>query len=216
MFLELFQRLIGAGDTVLAILVSNELSGSYLSAQGAREMLPEADIHVIDSRSVSAPLGFMVLEAAGMAQAGADLERIKARVAQMIQGFRIFFLVDTLEFLRRGGRIGGAAALLGTALKMKPLLTIENGRVEPCERVRTKARAVARLRELVRERLAPESGGKIYLATVHGNAPVEGATLYEELLREFHPAESMLTDLTPAIATHAGPGVLAVAFFQDK
>jgi DegV family protein with EDD domain len=215
MFLELFQRLIGAGDTTLAILISNELSGSYLSAQGAKEMLPEADIHVIDSRSVSAPLGFMVLEAARMAQGGADLERIKARVAQMIQGFQIFFLVDTLEFLRRGGRIGGAAALVGTALKMKPLLTIENGRVEPCERVRTKAKAVARLKELVRERLAPESG-KIYLAAVHGNAPVEGATLYEELLREFHPAESMLTDLTPAIATHAGPGVLAVAFYQDK
>ena len=215
MFLEVFESLTASGDTVLAIVVSNELSGTYPSAQGAKEMLPEADVHVIDSRAVSAPLGFIVLEAARMAQAGADLERIEARVMQMVQGFQIFFLVDTLEYLRRGGRIGGAAALLGTALKMKPVLTIQNGRVEPFERVRTKSRAVARLKELVRQRLAPESGEKIYLATVHGNVPDEAAALHQELIDEFHPAETLLTELTPAIATHVGPGVLAAAFYQD-
>jgi DegV family protein with EDD domain len=214
-FVDLFGRLTASGDTVLTIVVSNELSGTYLSAQGAKEMLPGADIHVVDSRSVSAPLAFMVVEAARMAQAGADVETIKARVAQMSAGFYIYFLVDTLKYLHKGGRIGGASALLGTALKMKPILTIQNGRVEPLERVRTKVKALTRLKELVRQELNPQSGGKIYLATVHGDASDRAAVLHAELLREFRPAETMLTDLTPAIATHAGPGLLAVAFYQD-
>jgi DegV family protein with EDD domain len=213
-FAELFRHLTADGSSVLAIVVSNELSGTYLSAEGAKDMLPEADIHVIDSRSVSAPLGFMAVEAARMAQAGADIEAIKVRVAQMIAGFRIYFLVDTLEYLRRGGRIGGAAALLGTALKMKPILAIQNGRVEPFERVRTKAKAVTRLVELVRAGLDTQSEGKVYLAMVHGNVPEQARALHVELVEEFQPAETMLTDLTPAIATHSGPGVLAVAFFQ--
>ncbi len=214
-FYELFRRLTADGSTVLAIVVSNDLSGTYLSAQGAKGMLPDADIHVIDSRSVSAPLGFTVVEAARMAQAGADLEAIKARVAQMSAGFHIYFLVDTLEYLRRGGRIGGAAALLGTALKMKPILAIQNGRVEPFERVRTKAKATARLLELVLLGLDPQRDGKIYLAMVHGNAYDQAAALHAQLVKEFRPAETMLIDLTPAIATHSGPGVLAVAFYQD-
>jgi DegV family protein with EDD domain len=213
-FAELFGRLTADGSSVLAIVVSNELSGTYLSAEGAKEMLPEADIHVIDSRSVSAPLGFMAVEASRMAQAGADIQAIQARVIQMIAGFRIYFLVDTLEYLRRGGRIGGAAALLGTALKLKPILAIQNGRVEPFERVRTKAKAVARLVELARAGLDTQSEEKIYLAMVHGNVPEQAKALHLELVEEFEPAETMLTDLTPAIATHSGPGVLAVAFFQ--
>jgi DegV family protein with EDD domain len=213
-FAELFRRLGADGSTVLAIVLSNELSGTYLSAQGAKEMLPEADIYVVDSRSISAPLAFMVVEAARLAQAGSDVEAIKARVAQMSAGFRIYFLVDTLEYLHKGGRIGGASALLGTALKMKPILCIRDGRVEPFERVRTKTRAVARLKELVRAGLDPQRGGKIYLATIHGNARPEAVALHADLVDAFHPDETLLTDLTPAIATHAGPGVLAVAFYQ--
>ena len=150
-----------------------------------------------------------------MAQAGVGVEAIKARVAQMIAGSYIYFLVDTLKYLHKGGRIGGASALLGTALKMKPILTIQNGRVEPLERVRTKVKALTRLKELVHQGLDPQSGSKIYLATVHGDAPDRAAILHAELLKEFSPAETMLTDLTPAIATHAGPGLLAVAFYQD-
>jgi DegV family protein with EDD domain len=214
-FVERFSRLTADGSSVLALVVSNELSGTYLSAQGARGMLPDADIHVIDTRSVSAPLGFMVVEAARMAQAGADMEAIKARVAQMGSAFHIYFLVDTLEYLRRGGRIGGASALLGTALRMKPILSIQNGRVEPFERVRTKAKATARLMDLVRLGVDPHRDGKIYLGMVHGNAYDQASALHAELVQEFQPAETMLVDLTPAIATHSGPGVLAVAFYQD-
>jgi DegV family protein with EDD domain len=213
-FFKIFDPLVSKGDTVLAVVVSNELSGSYLSAQGAAEMLPNADIHVIDSRSVSAPLGFMVLEAARMAQAGSDLETIKTRLGQMMAGFQIYFLVDTLEYLRKGGRIGGAAALLGTALRLKPVLTIRDGRVESFERVRTKAKAVAHLKELVRAGLNPHGEDRRYLATVHGNVPEEGKALHAELVTEFQPHESLLTDLTPAIAVHSGPGLLAVAFFE--
>lgn len=213
-FFERFSQLTADGSTVLAIVVSDELSGTYLSAQGAREMLPDAEIHVIDSRSVSAPLAFMVIEAAQMAHDGADVEAIITRVAQMSAGFRIYFLVDTLEYLRRGGRIGGAAALLGTALRMKPVLAIQNGRVEPFERVRTKTKAVARLVELVRMGLDHESDRKIYLGLVHGNVPDQAATLHAQLIEQFRPAETLLLDLTPAVATHSGPGVLAVAFFQ--
>jgi DegV family protein with EDD domain len=213
-FARIFGELSAGGHTVLAIVISNELSGTYQSAVAAKDMLPEAEIHVIDSRSVSATLGFMVIEAARLAQAGADIPSIRARIEQMIAGSRIYFLVDTLEYLRRGGRIGGAAALLGTMLKMKPILTIQNGRVEPLERVRTQARAVTRLKELVAQGLDLQGDRPIYLATVHGNVPDRATQLHAEWLETFRPAESMLTDLTPAIATHAGPGVLAAAFFQ--
>jgi DegV family protein with EDD domain len=178
-------------------------------------MLPKADIHVIDTRSVSAPLAFIVIEAARMAEVGADVDTIKSRIAHMSEGFQIFFSVDTLEFLRRGGRIGGAAALLGTALKTKPILSVQDGRIEPFERVRTRARAVARLRQLVHTGLDVDRDTKKYLAVVHGNAADEGAALHAELVEEFRPDETMMLDLTPAIATHTGPGVLAVAFFQD-
>jgi DegV family protein with EDD domain len=214
-FYELFGRLAANGDTVLAVVISDELSGTFLSAQNAKEMLPGADIHIVDSRAVSAPLAFMVVEAARMGESGADVEAIKARVAQMSAGFQIYFLVDTLEYLRRGGRIGGAAALVGTALKMKPILTIQDGRVESYERVRTKSKALARLVELVRAGLDATRAGKIYLATVHGNALEEAGALHEQMVDELQPGETMLLDLTPAIATHAGPGVLALAFYQD-
>ena len=150
-----------------------------------------------------------------MAQKGADIETLKARVARLSGDFRIYFLVDTLEYLRRGGRIGGAAALLGTALKMKPILALQHGRVEPFERVRTKAKAVTRLVDLVRAGLDTKSDGKIYLAMIHGNVPDQAAALHAELMEEFQPTETMLTDLTPAIAANVGPGVLAVAFYQD-
>jgi DegV family protein with EDD domain len=184
-FAKLFERLGAGGDTVLAIVLSSELSGTYLSAQGAKEMLPAVDIHVIDSRSVSAPLAFMVVEAARMAQSGADVVTIKARIEQMSAGFCIYFLVDTLEYLHKGGRIGGAATLLGTALKMKPILSIQNGRVEPFERVRTKARALARLKELVHEGLDPQRDGTIYLATVHGDVLQAAAALHAEQVNQF-------------------------------
>jgi DegV family protein with EDD domain len=213
-FLELFSTLTAGGDSVLTIVISHQLSGSYLSAQNACNLLPDADIHVIDSRTVSASLGFIVLEAARMARAGVDLDSIRARVARMSDGFCLFFLVDTLDFLRRGGRIGGAAVLIGTALSLKPILTLRNGRVEPFERVRTKRKAVARLLELMEERLDPR-GGKSYLGVIHGNVPEQGAALREQLLRKFHPHEELFVDLTPAIATHTGPGVLGVGCFQD-
>jgi DegV family protein with EDD domain len=214
-FYELFSHLAHDNDTVLAVVVSQELSGTVLSAQNAQGLVPEGDIHVVDSRSVSAPLGFMVIEAARMAEAGAPIEEIKDRVAKMSAGFRIYFLVDTLEYLRRGGRIGGAAALLGTALKMKPILALQDGRVESFERVRTKSKAVSRLAQLAEEGLDAGSDGKTYLAVIHGNVLDQAKSLHLDLVQRFQPDETMLVDLTPAIATHAGPGVLAVAFYQD-
>jgi DegV family protein with EDD domain len=122
-------------------------------------------------------------------------------------------VVDTLEFLHRGGRIGGATRLLGTALNMKPLLYVDNGRIEPLERVRTKPKALARMMELAEEKV--KGHGNIRIATMHAAAEAEAAELLQEAKRRLSPVETILSWASPAIGTHTGPGTVALAYCVD-
>jgi DegV family protein with EDD domain len=155
----------------------------------------------------------MAIEAARMAAAGRDAPTILARLNDLIAGFRIYFAVDTLEYLQKGGRIGKAAALLGTALQMKPLLALEDGIVEAKERIRTKSKAVARMQELA----AQETAGRScrYLAVLHAAAPEEAHQLMADLTSQLRPVETMMAEVGPVIATHAGPGVVGTAFYAE-
>ncbi len=211
LFIDVFRQRAQPGNTVLCIHPSADLSGTVRSALTAAAEFPDADIRVLDTRTIGGPLATLVLLAAEWAAAGLDADTIMARLETLIPRSRIFFLVDTLEYLQRGGRIGGAAALIGSVLQVKPLLELRNGRVEPLERERTQRRALARLTELVVQHAA--RGPECHLSVLHADAPAAAQALADELRRRLDASEVMIMDLMPAIVTHAGPGTLAVGFF---
>jgi len=201
-FQEIFQNLVSSGyDEVLAILVSSKLSGTVQSAIQARDMMGAArdKVHVVDSQSVAMALGFQALTVARAIEDGASLNDVIALAERSHESTGVFFAVDTLEFLHRGGRIGSAQRFLGTMLNMKPILAIQNGRVEGIERIRTKSKAHDRILELVLEKTKGKS--PIHLATLHANAA-----------QEIKPLESIFTEVSPTVGTHAGPGTVGLAF----
>ncbi len=208
-FMRKFQELTSDGSQVLCIVISHQLSGTLSSAETAREMLPGQSVHIFNTLSVSVGEGLMATAAAQMAGAGQPLEVILAHLERMRAQLRIYFVVDTLEYLQRGGRIGGAAALVGTLLKLKPLLTIENGRIEPSEKVRTKSKAVERMLALLERDLG--SGTPMWAGIAHGNAPEECALLEEQVRARFNCQYLFTADAGPTISTHSGPGVLGLA-----
>lgn len=212
-FVELYKALAADGSEIISIHLSSKLSGTVASAHAAREMLPAARIHVVDTQSISAALLVMAVEAARMAAAGRDVKAILARLDQLIAGFRIYFVVDTLEYLEKGGRIGKASALLGTALQMKPLLALEDGIVEAKERIRTKSKAVARIQELA----AQDTAGRKcrYLGILHAAAPQEAEQLKADLVSQLAPGETIMAEVGPIIATHAGPGIVGAVFYAE-
>lgn len=208
-FMELFQRLTADGSQVLCILMSHQLSGTISSAEAARDMLPDRPIHIFNSLSISIGQGLQALAAADMAAAGQPIEAILAELERMRSQTRVFFVVDTLEYLQRGGRIGGAAALLGTMLKIKPLLHIVNGRIEPLEKVRTRQKAVERMLDIMGEQVG--HGAQVWGAVAHTNCAEEAAQLEQALRERFACHKVLIGDAGPTIGTHAGPGVLGIA-----
>ena len=208
----IFERLLAEGyRTIICLHPSSELSGTVRSALTAAQDFPGADIRVVDTRTIAAPLATVVLLAARWAREGVDADTIIARVQDMLARQRVYFVVDTLEYLHRGGRIGGAQALLGGLLQVKPILTLRDGRVEPFEQQRTQKRALARLRELVLEECpsTPES----YLAVMHADAEATARELAADFSAQLGIPDIPIYELPPAIVTHAGPGVLAVSYF---
>ena len=145
-----FAELKDSTESIVCIVISDHLSGTLDSARAAAQATPELPIEVIDSRSTSMGLGLLVLLAARMAEQGHDHIQIAEAVRSMVPQVRLLFVVDTLEFLHKGGRIGGAQRLLGSVLSIKPILQIVDGRIEPLESVRTKKKALLRLMELVK------------------------------------------------------------------
>jgi DegV family protein with EDD domain len=210
-FIAVFEELTKQGESIVCIHPSVDVSGTVRSAETARESFPNADIRIIDSRTIAGPLATMVVEADRLAKQGASADEVETFVGAMIPRARIYFLVDTLEYLRRGGRIGGAAALVGSILQIKPILTFTDGRVEQFEKERTKKRALARIKEIV---LAEAGRGpEAHLTVMHTAAPDEASALAAELQAALSAGEVPIMDLVPAIVTHAGPGALAVGFF---
>jgi DegV family protein with EDD domain len=207
-----FERLLGEGYEVLGIFLSAKLSGTMQSAIQALEMLPKAadKIAIVDSNSTAMAMGFHVLMAARAAQSGSSLKECRdlAVLAQKHTG--VFFVVDTLEFLRRGGRIGGAQALLGSALNIKPILELRDGRIESVEKVRTKSKAIDRMVELVTNNVAGRT--PVRLATLHANAEAEARAALDSAILQLQPIETVFASVSPVIGAHAGPGTIGLAF----
>lgn len=211
-FQEIFQGLVDKGLEVLALLVSAKLSGTVQSAMQAKELMGPAGekVNVVDSQSVAMALGFQTLAVARALEAGASLKDAIALAEKSYQYTGVFFAVDTLEFLHRGGRIGGAQRFIGSALNLKPILAIQDGKVEGIERIRTKNKAQDRVLELVIEKVAGRS--PVRLATLHANAAEDAKALLVRAEQALNPVESIFTEVSPTVGTHAGPGTVGLAF----
>jgi len=210
-FKEAYERLLEDHDEVVSIHISPKLSGTMGSAQQAARMIGHDRVHVVDSQFASMPLAALVLVAATRSAQGAGAGEVIDDVTRVREATRCFFAVSTLEFLRRGGRIGAASALLGSVLQIKPILAIEDGQVVPLERVRTHERALHRLVELVQ---AVNRKGSLCLVIGHAAAEPAAQTLAERLAGI---AESLVIQpLGPVVGAHAGPGTVGVAVYPAE
>jgi DegV family protein with EDD domain len=214
-FLEVFRELAQTADSIISIHVAAPLSGTLQSAHAAKELLGSSvPIHIVDSRSVSMGLGFVVLAAAQMAAEGMDAPQIVERIQALIPRINILFTVDTLEYLHKGGRIGGAERLFGSILSIRPLLEIADGRVEALEKTRTKRRAVARLLEIAEERIG--SAPAVHATVLHAAAYEAASQLKQEVEARFPCQELHICELGPAVGTNAGPGTLGLVFYTEE
>jgi DegV family protein with EDD domain len=196
---------------VVVVAPSAKVSGTVRSAEAAAQEFPGLDVRVIDTLTISCNLGSLVLVADDMARAGASADEIVSRIKAMIPRGRIYFVVDTLEYLARGGRIGGAKKLLAELLEIRPILTIREGQVESFEQQRTKKRALARLAEVVEE-TCPKSA-QAHLAVLQVAAEKEAAEMAAGLKARTGMAEIPIYELPPAIVVHGGPKTMGVGFF---
>ena len=212
---EIFQGLVEKGTSVLGIFISSKLSGTLQSAIQAKDMMGSAGekVTLVDSQSTAMGLGFQALAAARAAEAGASIEETAAIVSKAHEKTGVFFAVDTLEFLHRGGRIGGAQRFIGSALNLKPILAVKEGKVEGVERIRTKSKAHDRVLELVAEQVKGKSN--IRLATLHANSADDAKNLLDRATAELSPVETLFTEVSPVVGTHAGPGTVGLAYMFD-
>lgn len=208
----IFQGLVERDFEVVGIFISAKLSGTIQSATQAKELMGTAGgkVAIVDSNSTAMAMGFQVLSVARAAQEGASLKDCIALAEKAREHTGVFFAVDTLEFLHRGGRIGGAQRFLGTLLNMKPILALQDGKVEGLERIRTKTKAHERVLELVVENTKGKS--PIRLATLHANAADDAKALLAKAEKELNPIESVFSEVSPVVANHAGPGTIGLAY----
>jgi DegV family protein with EDD domain len=212
-FVSCYQKLGEQGGSVVSIHLSSDLSGTITAAETARRMLPELDIRIVDSRITCLGLGFMVWEAARMQAAGKTADQIVARIKELVDNMTAYFMVDDLNYLHRGGRIGTAQATFGSLIQVKPILTMRdaNGVINVQEKVRTQKKALARLVELT---AADCTGADKVTATVlHADNPTTAAQLETNLRKALPQAKIVLSEFGPVIGTHVGPGAVGIIFY---
>lgn len=199
---------------ILVLTISGKLSGTYNSAVTAAERVKTARITVFDSNSAAMGLGLMVMAAAKMAASGGGTAEILSRLEQMRREMSIFLVVDTLEYLKRGGRIGAATAFLGTLLNTKPILAIVDGEIQPLDRVRTKKKALNRLFIELDQKLSnPDQ--TIQAGIMHVTAQAETEKLAEMMRNHFNISFLFISELGPVVGAHVGPGTLGVGICPE-
>ena len=212
-FHVLFEEIAKTAESIVCLTISQPLSGTYASAIAARNMMDGFPIEVVDSRSAVMGLGFQALAAAEAAEAGANHKEAAEKARALIPAMRLNFVVDTLEFLHRGGRIGGASRYIGSLLSIKPILTLENGKIEPLDKVRTKKKAIAKLLDMVEADLQGKSNFRI--AVQNAATPDEGNQIAEEIKKRFGIEEVIQSDISPVIGAHTGPGAVAAVYYVE-
>ncbi len=210
-FVSVYEPLLDAGREIVSVHISSGISGTYEAANQARERLVAEDkggerIHVVDSRSAAGGMGLCALAASAAAAAGGDGEATVARAQQAREELKMWFAIDTLEYLRRGGRIGGARAWIGSALKIKPILTLEE-EITPVERVRTRARSIERLRDYARERHESGLDGWV-VQYIQDDETAAG--LVDDGREIFGCEPAFVSEIGAVLGAHVGPGLLGI------
>lgn len=213
-FRKIYKELIAKGFDVLTLTISSKFSGTWDSAMLATKGLPKGRVEVIDTYSASLAQAMIALKVADATQSGASLVEARHLAEQLIKNVRVYFAVDTLEYLHRGGRIGSAAKFIGSALDLKPILTIRNGYVEAFERVRTTKKAHSRLVELIEKEVGHKAQVP-FLGVTHSNAVEAAQNLLNEAHKRFHIERDLLAELSPVIGVHLGPGTLGLVALTE-
>ena len=209
-----FESLIKQGHSIVGLFISSDMSGTYASALSTKQMLlekyPGAEIEIIDSRSNCMQLGYATLAAARAAQSGKSIQEVVAAAQDVILHSRFLFTPDTLTYLKKGGRIGGASALLGTLLQIKPILTVVDGKTAVFTKVRTKKKAIEALITGLMEDLKERDLGEVIVH--HINCPEEGEALAKQLSKTLNQSVQ-IQSIGPVIGAHVGPGSIGLAYY---
>lgn len=214
---EAFKKNVDNGDSVVGIFMSSDMSGTFSSANLVKTMIlekyPEAIIELVDSRSNSMQLGFVTLAAAEAATEGKSLEQVIAAADNVIKKSKFLFVPDTLEYLKKGGRIGGATALLGSILQIRPVLTVLDGKTSIVDKVRTKKNAVNKMVEILKRDLETKGIEKIIVHNI--NCEEEGQAL-AKLLEELLGYVVEIYEIGPVIGLHTGPGAIGIVYYTKE
>jgi DegV family protein with EDD domain len=209
-FQEQFKKLLDEGYQILTLPISSGISGSVFSAFQAKESFKNEPIEVIDTKLVSMALTFQVITAARAAKEGASLEECKALAIKAYDHIGVYFTVENLKYLYMGGRIGGARHLFGTALRIKPILAIRDGKIDAVKSVITSNKAIEAMVDLVKKDIYGKT--PVRISVFHANVPDQAQALLDRLTKELHPVDSILSWVSPVVGSHVGPGTISIAY----
>lgn len=211
-YIQIFENLQGKCDGAVIVTISGDISSSYSSALNAKGMFPNIPMEIIDTRLALIAQGFVALEAARKAAAGGTLAEVAQAGRNLLPKIHVYWTMETLEYLRKGGRISLPKALLAGWLKVKPMMTFESGLVKPYDKPRTMAKAVERMLEIMKSRI---TDAPLHVGLAHADVPEAVQKLKETVMSRFKCQEILITDFTPVIGTHLGPGTLGIAFYNE-
>jgi DegV family protein with EDD domain len=212
---DVYDAIVAEGTRQLVVMtIATELSGTFSVASTTAQAMPGVSIEVIDTRSVAGGISLIATACARLRRGGGSFEQTVALARKLSGKVAIYAVADTLEYLKRSGRVSGAQALFGSMLKMKPILEVANGVVHPADRVRTRERAVQRMKELVEARV-PE-GARIHACTLHTNAPDRAREVADWVQERYHCVEHWIAEAGPVIGARAGPGVVGLCWYREE
>jgi DegV family protein with EDD domain len=214
-FAEVYNRLLDEGYDILTMVISSKLSGTWDSAIQGAEGLPSERLVVLNSLQASMPLSIMALMTSDAALKGASLLECQNLAINISERIQTLFVVETLEFLHRGGRIGAAARFLGTALKLKPILKLQNGAIVPLEKVRTFSKAIKRLFDIAETDLGKQ-GRVEYLGVLSANSPKYSEEIASTARQRFRVKDEFISEISPVIGTHTGPGAVGLVYLPER
>ncbi|MBI4282723.1 MAG: DegV family protein [Chloroflexi bacterium] len=216
-FVKAYSEAAAHAESILCLTLLSTVSITYkvavTAAEMARETLPKTHIEVVDTRTAAGGQGLVVLAAARAVARDATLLQVKAKAQRVMQGVSLIAFLDTLHYLSRGGRVPRIAAWAGSALKLKPIIELSQGEIRPLERPRTRRRAMERLSAIVRERVGD---GPFRANVMHALALDDAQALKERLLSELNCVEALVSEFTPVMGAHTGPGLVGVAFYREE
>lgn len=213
-FIDIYKPLVQDGIPIVSILISDKLSGTIQSAEQAKRALGKGQIAIVDSEMADVAAGLQVMATARAIESGMAYEEVVefAKGAKTRGG--AVFAVDTLEYLHRGGRIGGAAKFFGTALNIKPILHLVDGKIEALKQVRTKKLAQAQLLDAVEERI--QGMQDVHMVIMHSDAPEDCEKMLNKVMDRFSPKEVWIREINPVIGAHTGPGTVGIAYYAES